>query len=48
MAEGMREFDTAPGLICMAAEQMYMSGQKKATTTEITRPANVGPMTHER
>jgi hypothetical protein len=44
----MRVLDTELGLICIAAVHTYMSGQKYATTTETTRPANVGPMIHER
>ena len=48
MAEGTSALDTGPGRICMDAKQTYMSGQKKATTTETTRPAKVGPMTQER
>jgi len=47
-AEDMSVLDTELGRICMEAKHRYMSGQKKAATTENTRPAKVGPIIQER
>ena len=45
---GMRFSGTCCGVIRMTAWEIYVSGHMNATTTDKTRPANIGPMIHER
>ena len=40
--------DLLPHDIRITAVEIYVSGHMKATTTETTRPANIGPMIQER